>query len=457
MMKSSGLSWEGHRAQVAVVGGGFAGAAAASALAEAGYAVTLLEERKNLGGRTVSLRDGVTKEDVDTGPHLFLGSYGDTRRFLDRLGLSKRLVFGPAHLLLVDGEGRTFPLRFDGIWGRWGVGWGLLRYKALSVKERCSLLGALASLLRRQKLFQRLSVAGWLKKHHQSRHVRNYFWDPLCLAVLNQPPEHSAMAALAVALKESFLSGGDLRFGHAAVSLSRLWPVELPAYLRARGSVVAFGQKVTGFETAEGRVRSVRVVGGEAGQVDAVVCAVPMQRFPGMAPEGLGGVAQSLLTLDSSPIVSVHLWFPAPPFEEPWVGFVGGHFHWAVRRSAWWGQQPVSAGGVTLFASAARSLEKKTRSQLVELALEDLQLRFPQTLRPTHSAVTWEKGATPAPTPAFWAARPGVKTPLPNFFLAGDYVDVGLPPTIEAACRSGHRAAESVKAYLEGVREEVRC
>jgi monoamine oxidase len=62
-----------------VVGGGFAGASAASALAEAGVAVTLIEERATLGGRTCSFKDGVTKQDVDNGQHLLLGAYRETR------------------------------------------------------------------------------------------------------------------------------------------------------------------------------------------------------------------------------------------------------------------------------------------------------------------------------------------------------------------------------------------
>ena len=39
-------------------------------------------------------------------------------------------------------------------------------------------------------------------------------------------------------------------------------------------------------------------------------------------------------------------------------------------------------------------------------------------------------------------ARPGVETAVPGFLLAGDWIDTGLPGTIEGAVVSGHRAAE---------------
>jgi uncharacterized protein with NAD-binding domain and iron-sulfur cluster len=41
-------------------------------------------------------------------------------------------------------------------------------------------------------------------------------------------------------------------------------------------------------------------------------------------------------------------------------------------------------------------------------------------------------------------ARPATRTALPGFFLAGDWIDTGLPGTIESAVVSGHRAAAAV-------------
>jgi uncharacterized protein with NAD-binding domain and iron-sulfur cluster len=38
--------------------------------------------------------------------------------------------------------------------------------------------------------------------------------------------------------------------------------------------------------------------------------------------------------------------------------------------------------------------------------------------------------------------RPGTTTPISNLFLAGDWIDTGLPGTIESAVVSGHRAAQ---------------
>ena len=47
-------------------------------------------------------------------------------------------------------------------------------------------------------------------------------------------------------------------------------------------------------------------------------------------------------------------------------------------------------------------------------------------------------------------ARPGAATPVQGLWLAGDWLDTGLPATIESAVVSGHRAARAVCDTLAG-------
>ena len=57
--------------------------------------------------------------------------------------------------------------------------------------------------------------------------------------------------------------------------------------------------------------------------------------------------------------------------------------------------------------------------------------------------------ATFASTPELEALRPGPDTPIAGLFLAGDWTDTGLPATIEGAVRSGQRAAQHARAFLQ--------
>src|SRR5262245_11171984 len=77
-------SRESPRRPVLVLGGGFAGLAAAVDLAEAGRPVLLLERRSFLGGRAYSFADKTTGDTIDNGQHLMMGCYHRTLRFLEK-------------------------------------------------------------------------------------------------------------------------------------------------------------------------------------------------------------------------------------------------------------------------------------------------------------------------------------------------------------------------------------
>jgi uncharacterized protein with NAD-binding domain and iron-sulfur cluster len=102
-----------------------------------------------------------------------------------------------------------------------------------------------------------------------------------------------------------------------------------------------------------------------------------------------------------------------------------------------------------LVVSDAVEFLHSSSEDIVSRVLADLRKVIPDVPAPRHASVVWERQATPTPTPAFWNSRPGTSTPIKNLFLAGDWVDTGLPPTIESACRSGHLAAAAAKKYLE--------
>jgi len=64
-------------ARVAVIGGGWAGCAAALTLAEAGVDVTLFEASRTLGGRARAVE--LAGRPLDNGQHILLGAYAQTR------------------------------------------------------------------------------------------------------------------------------------------------------------------------------------------------------------------------------------------------------------------------------------------------------------------------------------------------------------------------------------------
>ena len=80
-----------------------------------------------------------------------------------------------------------------------------------------------------------------------------------------------------------------------------------------------------------------------------------------------------------------------------------------------------------------------TQEELVATCHRELKAALRGLPELQWSRVIAEKRATVACTPAMNALRPN--TAIPGVVLAGDYTDSDYPPTLEAAVRSGVRAA----------------
>jgi uncharacterized protein with NAD-binding domain and iron-sulfur cluster len=87
---------------------------------------------------------------------------------------------------------------------------------------------------------------------------------------------------------------------------------------------------------------------------------------------------------------------------------------------------------------------------LIKLILSDLRTMIPaaRAAQLVKALVFKEKHATFAPDPMSDAARPPVQTAIPNLFLAGDWIQTGLPATIESAVMSGRSAAAAITARV---------
>lgn len=440
----------GGRAHAVVVGGGFAGASAASALTEAGVAVTLIEERSSLGGRTCSFKDGATKQDVDNGQHLFMGAYHDTRTFLKRLRVEGRIKFSKTlRIPFINAEGKKSILQPSHFSGNLGLLVGLFFFAELKVKDRISLLwGLLRAHFAKPRQVADLTVSQWLSYLGQTPGTRRAFWDPLCLSTLNEQPDRAGAGALLTVLREGLFAGDQERaLGHPTTSLSRLWSMELGPYLQRAEGQVALRQQATGFQWEDKRVTAVEIKNESPVTADVFILATSLSHAAKLSPVPLETSPLEGESQNHSPIVAINLWFKKMPFDEPMVSFLDMNLQWAFNRAALVG--PTASGLLSTVISAARAFEGRTSEELIALAMGDLRRAFPNFKElPYHASVLWEHQATPSPTPLFLRSRPKVDTPFKNFFLAGDWVDVGLPPTIEAASRSGHRAAALALSYL---------
>ena len=100
---------------------------------------------------------------------------------------------------------------------------------------------------------------------------------------------------------------------------------------------------------------------------------------------------------------------------------------------------------LTLVSSGAADVVRRTNDELIALACDELRDALPSV-----RAATMVKGTVIREPRASFSlapgqpARPATTTAVKGLALAGDWIDTGLPATIEGAVRSGHLAAHAV-------------
>ena len=436
----------------------------------------VLEARGRLGGRASAHFDKTSEEWIDNGQHVLAGCYYDTFAFLDRVGAARNVYVQPSlDVPFIDEQGKASRLRCP----RWPSPWhligGVFRWSGIGWSDRIALgrvLRAVQAMRRDQERgrpsAERERAAGetvdrWLARHGQPARLRTLFWEPLAVAALNQDVRVAGAASFVRVLIEMF--GPDPRGASLAfpvVPLDRLFADPAKAYIEARGGEVRM-HSLARVIVEGGRVAAVEVR-GERMPASRVIAAVPWFDVPQLvrgADRELSVLMATVAAMRTSPIVTVNVWFDRPVLDTPFVGLPGRVMQWVFDKSAIWGEGAGRVGRrqrewrasptCRSCRAAPRPCVRASNEELIALAEKELRESLPRArdARLLRATVVREAQATFS-LALDQPARPGTVTPVQGLWLAGDWLDTGLPATIESAVVSGHRAARAVCDTLAG-------
>jgi squalene-associated FAD-dependent desaturase len=430
---------------VAVIGGGWAGCAAAVELASKGAQVALFEAARTLGGRARAVQARETL--LDNGQHILLGAYRETLALLRRVGVSERdamlrlplqMRYPPASGLM-DFVAPRLPAPLHMLAA-------LLRARGLGREDKLALARFTTSARWMQwGLDTDCSVADLLERFGQTPRLVRLLWRPLCLAALNTPIERASAQVFLAVLRDSLgakRKASDMLLPR--VYLDALFPQAAQRFAEQRGGKVLCGARVDGIEPDGARWRV--SVGADTTVVDAVVLATPAWQSAALLRPlpGMGALASQLDAFDYEPISTVYLQYdaglrlPLPfcallddPADDAWGQFVFDR-----------GQlDPGQHGLLAVVVSAAGEAAELGQEALADGIAAQLAAAFrqPALAQPRWTRVLTEKRATFACTPGL--ARPANATGLAGLALAGDYTAGDYPATLETAVRSGRAAA----------------
>ena len=450
-----------------VIGAGFAGLSAATALAEQGARVLVLEARPTLGGRATAFTDPATGERVDNGQHVLFGCYDETFRFLRRVGAESNVrVQRRLAVDIIDRHGRWSRLACPALPSPFHLLTGVMSWSALGWRDRLAVLrmrGAIAGAGSGAGTDtaggvpapgRAETVRQWLLRYRQTPRLIELLWEPLAVAALNQPIDSAAATSFVSVLARMFGSNSQgAALALPLKPLDQLYAHPAREYIEQRGGSVqtnaAARIECLHEDNPSGSVRpGPRVmVRGTQMTARSVICAVPWYALADVftdRPSGLKAVLDAAAGTAASPIVTVNLWFDRVVTERDVIGLPGRTLQWVFDKRAVFGEQ---ASHLSLVSSGAEEVVSKGNEELIALAVKEVRDALPaaRSAALVRGVVVREKRASFSVAPG-QPPRPSSRTGVPGLFLAGDWIDTGLPATIEGAVVSGHMAAALAQA-----------
>jgi 15-cis-phytoene desaturase len=454
--------------RVAIAGAGLAGLSCAKYLSDAGHTPVVVEARNVLGGKVAAWQD----EDGDwyeTGLHIFFGAYPNMLQLFKELNIEERLQWKSHSMIFNQQEVPGTYSRFDfpdlpaPINGVAAI---LGNNDMLSWPEKISFgLGLVPAMLRGQGYVEecdKYSWTEWLQLHNIPERVNDEVFLAMSKALNFIDPDEISSTVVLTALNR-FLqekNGSKMAFldGNPPERLCQ----PMVEHIESKGGEVHLESPLREIElNADGSVAGFRI-GGVAGKepytltADAYVSAMPVDPFKLLLPEPWKQMPffSKLDGLRGVPVINIHLWFDRKLTEIDHLLFSRSPLLsvYADMSNTCREYEDAERSMLELVFAPAKDWIGRPDEEIVDATMKELERLFPQHFGSENPAVLRKSKVVKTPlsvyktVPNCQPLRPTQKTPVPNFFMAGDYTLQRYLASMEGAVLSGKLCAEAVAA-----------
>jgi uncharacterized protein with NAD-binding domain and iron-sulfur cluster len=274
-----------------------------------------------------------------------------------------------------------------------------------------------------------------LENENQSKNIQDSFWRILAVGALNTSLEKASAKIFVEVLKQIFMT--DKKSATIVLpkyGLSESYGKDAEEFIRKNGGEVLLSESVNELVREDDRLTEVHTSNKIYTDFGYVVSAVPAYALSRMIDTD---TLISIPEFSYSSILNIHIWLKENNFPVGFFGLINSPLHWVFNKGT----------HLNIVTSDADELVNKSDEEIIVMVKTEMNKFF--SLNPvgiSNYKIIKEKRATFIPSNAILDKRPQQKTNIKKLILAGDWVDTGLPSTIESAVKSGRVAADIIIA-----------
>jgi 15-cis-phytoene desaturase len=449
--------------RVAIAGAGLAGLSCAKYLVDAGHTPLVLERENVLGGKVAAWKD----EDGDwyeTGLHIFFGAYPNMLQLFKELNIEDRLQW-KQHTMIFNQPSKPgtysrfdfpdLPAPLNGVIA-------ILRNNdMLTWPEKISFgLGLIPAMLQGQSYVEamdRYSFSEWLKLQNVPPRIETEVFIAMSKALNFINPNEISATVILTALNRFLQEKNGSKMAFLDGSPTERLCQPLVDYITARGGEVRLNAPVQEFLLeADGSVQGFLLRGnqGEILTADAYVSAMPVDPLKLMLPETWKQQSyfQQLEGLEGVPVINLHLWFDRKLTDVDHLLFSRSNLLsvYADMSNTCKAYANPDRSMLELVLAPAQDWIGRSDEEIVAATLEELKTLFPQHFTGNNPTKLLKSKVVKTPrsvykaTPGRQNHRPSQMTPIPNFYLTGDYTMQRYLASMEGAVLSGKLTARAI-------------
>lgn len=424
-----------HFGRAAILGGGLAGVAAAVNLTKKGYVVDLFEAKSHIGGRVAAMDLKQLAIRLDNGSHAVMNCYESYLKFLDTLGAREDSFYPPAEKIVflnADGTRFSYDFRINGA----GIS-ALLGniFKFPKIEGFCA--GKNLAMLARIKIgmaeaFKGETVGEYLERQKVGEVAKNLLWEPFCVSVQNTDCDEASAQMFVQSVKKSLLRGTKM----SALLINKrpfadtFWPLA-KYYIESCAGSVKLSQSVEKINVKDSKIVSFEAGNKLYDDYDYIVLALPKKMISTLLKEDCD-LKKSALAIKDSAILNVYFTSKKKLFEEDFAALANSPIHWVFDRTRDL-QLPEDRHLYSVTISAftgdinvqnlRENIKKELEKYFGEFEMQDFVPSLFRNATILSSCIAEE-------------SRPESFGHFENAALVGDWVNTGLPCTMESAAKS---------------------